>query len=298
MKRASIAAAIALLIFSIYLRQHSRRVSLEAALARTQAQAIDAEAEEARIASSVVEKRRELAQRSTQPRFDNQVGSLASATNTATQLTIPSPDPTRGGGWSKDCGFCYFPKSMLNAVGYRPVENRRITDETAAVFGMSAAERAATDQAIEKLFDNFRELEHSKMRAVEPPDGWKNFSLGGATNVQRAIAFEIPELSNEISNVTAEFGANLNAALGETRGAALNDRMKSHALAEFDDLGRDARRVGFVWAAERDGSTSLWYATGDGNFQRVHENVRSDSQIAYYAAMFGVQLPAPGQPLN
>src|ERR1044072_8073052 len=113
---------------------------------------------------------------------------------------------------------------------------------------MRAAERPATNQAIEKLFDNFRELEHSKMRAVEPPDAWKNFSLGGATNVQNAIAFEIPELSGGIGKGAGEFDANLAAGLGQTRAAALNERVKSHALAEFDDLGREARRIGFVWA--------------------------------------------------
>jgi len=75
------------------------------------------------------------------------------------------------------------------------------------------------------------------------------------------------------------------------------EEMAGHIRQNLDDLGASKRLVGFVWEPERDGTHSLWYAMGDarhgeGSFQRVPEKVDPNSQVAYYANLFGVKLPS------
>lgn len=166
-----------------------------------------------------------------------------------------------------------------------------MTDESAALFGMNSSERIGTDAAINKLFSGFRQLELDRMRTIDPPDSWKNFSLGGITRVENVVAYDIPELAASANKLAESFKTELQTLLGPNRAQSFQEAIDAYTLDQLDDLGREARRVGFVWADEG-GETSLWYATGDGNFQRVPNDVSPDSQIAYYATLFGVDLPS------
>jgi hypothetical protein len=58
----------------------------------------------------------------------------------------------------------------------------RLTDEAAALLGMSPAERESTDSAFGDLLGQFRRVEIQRMESVAPPVGW----LAGAAGSTRA----------------------------------------------------------------------------------------------------------------
>lgn len=176
----------------------------------------------------------------------------------------------------------------------------QLTDEAAALLGMSPAERESTDSAFGDLLGQFRRVEIQRMESVAPPAGW----LAGASGSTRApglafdsaLTYRIPDLSKDISAAQTVFLAQLQQSLGASRADIVASTADSYLRQNMDDLGAGDRIVGFVWMPESDGTHSLWYAAadarkGEGAFQRVSEDLDPNSQTAYYAQLFGIKLP-------
>jgi hypothetical protein len=210
----------------------------------------------------------------------------------------PEPDASRQGGWPADAAFLYLPKRYLTNAQYKLLENGRLTDQAATLLGMSAAERAKVDQLFSDLFAQFRRLEYSNMKAITPPEGWQGALFGA--KLESAVAYQIPGLSAEVEAARQQFAQQVQQTLGASRSQLLEPGMDSHLRQQMDDLGAGDRVIGFLTATEKDGSQTIWYGIadarhGEGSFQRVPSDVAADSQMAYYANLFGVKLPGNDQ---
>lgn len=212
----------------------------------------------------------------------------------------PAPDPAHQGGWPIGESFVYLPKQYLTNAAYQLLRGGQLTDEAAALLGLSHAEREATDKTFGDLLDQFRRLELQRMESIAPPAGWpigpgdSNGSPG--MHFDSVLTYHIPDLSGDISAAQTAFSSQLQQTLGTSRTEIVASAADSFLRQNMDDLGSGDRIVGFVWQAEPDGTHSLWYATadarnGDGSFQRVDEDLDPNSQTAYYARLFGVKLP-------
>lgn len=212
---------------------------------------------------------------------------------------IAEPDPERQGGWPSNAAFFYLPKQYLTNVSYRLLNGGQLTDEAAALFGMSPAERESTDKAFADLTDQFHRAEIQRMEQVEPPAGWGpagNPSAPSAMNFESALIYHVPDLSDVMNSAETAFSQQLQQTLGDSRAQMIDTAADSFLRQNMSDLGAGERTVGFAWEPESDGTQSLWYAVadarvGEGSFQRVEPNLDPNSQIAYYARLFGVKLP-------
>jgi hypothetical protein len=218
------------------------------------------------------------------------------------QPPAPEPDPTRSGGWPTGAAFFYLPKQYLTNASYQLLNGGRLTDEAAALLGMSPAERESTDKAFTDLLDQFRRLEIERMQPIASPEGWNvgqkpQPGVPNAFTFDSALTYRIPDLSQDIGAAQKAFVDQLQQGLGASRADIVSSAANSFLRQNLDDLGTGDRIVGFVWQPESDGSHSLWYANadalrGEGAFQRVDESLDPNSQTAYYARLFGVKLPS------
>jgi hypothetical protein len=193
-----------------------------------------------------------------------------------------------------------LPKQYLTNAGYQLLNAGQLTDEAAALLGMSPTERESADNAVGDLLDQFRRLEIQRMEPVAPPAGW---GVGGSKSMgalgspfDSALTYRIPDLSEDLSAAQTDFAGRLQQILGPSRADLVAGAAESYVRQNLDDLGTGERIVGFVWQPEADGTHSLWYAAadarhGEGAFQRVGTDLDPNSQTAYYARLFGVQLP-------
>jgi hypothetical protein len=216
------------------------------------------------------------------------------------ELTPPvEPDPLRQGGWPQKAAFFYLPKQYLTNVSYRLLQGNRLTDEAAALFGISVAHRELTDKAFDDLVDQFHRAQIQRMEQVPPPSAWMigaDSSAPHALNFDSALTYHIPDLTGDINPARSIFMDQLQQTLGPSRAQIIASAADSFFSQNMDDLGAGEHTVGFAWAPESDGTHSLWYAVadarhGEGAFQRVEANLDPNSQIAYYARLFGVPLP-------
>jgi hypothetical protein len=212
----------------------------------------------------------------------------------------PEPDPAHQGGWPSGAGFFYLPKQYLTNASYQLLSGGQLTDEAAALLGMSPPERESTDNAFGELLNQFRRVEIQRMEPVAPPAGWSvgASSSAGAPGLpfDSALTYHIPDLSKDISAAQTAFLGQLQQDLGASRAGIVASAADSYLRQNLDDLGAGDRIVGFVWQPESDGTHSLWYAAadarkGEGAFQRVGEDLDPNSQTAYYAQLFGIRLP-------
>jgi hypothetical protein len=211
----------------------------------------------------------------------------------------PEPDPQHQGGWPQNAAFFYLPKQYLTNVSYQLLKGDHLTDEAAALLGMSAAEREATDKSFADLTDQFHRSEIQHMQQVDPPAGWVSAGDGSAPSIFKfdsLLTYHIPDLSDEMNSAQTSFLNQLQQTLGSSRAQIIASASDSYLRQNMSDLGAGERTVGFAWEPESDGTQSLWYAVadarnGEGAFQRVDANLDPNSQIAYYARLFGVKLP-------
>ncbi len=220
------------------------------------------------------------------------LASRPKSASAAQGFVVTPPDPNHQGGWPANADYFYLPKNQLTNAGFRLVAGGHLTEETARLFGMSAAERSAVDTALRDMTSQFRTAEASKMKTVDAPPEWG----GPGFNFDSALVYQIPSLAAEADSARQALASQLDQTLGAGRSQALQQIADSYLRDQLDDLGSGDRTVAFLWELERDGSHSLWYGLSDarhgaGSFQRVPDKVDPDSQIAYYAALFGVQLP-------
>ena len=183
------------------------------------------------------------------------------------ELTPPiDPDPLHQGGWPQKAAFFYLPKQYLTNVSYRLLQGGRLTDEAAALFGMSAADRDSTDKAFDELVDQFHRAQIQRMEQVPPPSGWMigaDSSAPHALNFDSALTYRIPDLTDDINSARTTFSDQLQQTLGPCRAQIIASAADSFFSQNMDDLQAPQHTIGFAWASESDGTHSLWYAVAD-----------------------------------
>jgi len=256
---------------------------------------LDARAQQADSASQAAERRSDEL-RARIAAYEASQAQVSAPTNPAPREALAEPDPARQGGWPAGAAYLYLPKQYLTNAQYKLLEGGRLTDEATALLGMSAAERSTVDQFFSELSNRFRQLEIGSMKRVELPQGWEGGLMGA--KLESAVIYQIPGLAADVEAARQQFSQWLQQSLGAARGQLLDQAASAFFRQHLDDLGAGDRTIGFLTATERDGSQALWCATadarhGEGSFQRVMPNLAPDSQIAYYANLFGVPLPKP-----
>ena len=201
---------------------------------------------------------------------------------------IAPPDPARRGGWPANAQYFYLPKKDLASVGYRLFEGNRLTDDASILFGMTAAERQAVDAAYDDMWRKFREMEIKGMEPVEKPKKW--------THGEEGISYRIPSLEKEALDLRSSFESSLQQTLGITRAQYLLEVSREHISTKLDDLGGDARIISFFQLHQPNGDTQMMYASlneriGTGSARVIQEPLEEDSQAAYYARLFGIDVP-------
>jgi hypothetical protein len=302
MKKLIIIAAVCGLASCLWMHQcmllrdvHNQNQQLAAAAAELKERAARADtarqSAEGKLASLRQEQRARVA-----------AASDSSAHDAGLVLTPPAePDPSHQGGWPSNAAFFYLSKQYLTNVSYKLLNGDQLTDEAAALFGMSAAERDSIDKTFAGLTDQFHHAEIQSMQQVDPPAGWLtagNPSASSGVNFGSALTYQIPDLTDAMNSAETTFLDQLQQTLGASRAQIIASSADSYLRQNMSDLGAGDRTVGFAWEPESDGTQSLWYAVadarnGEGSFQRVDANLDPNSQIAYYARLFGVKLPGP-----
>jgi hypothetical protein len=243
-----------------------------------------------------------------QSQLDLRNAALAQTAANAHPVDAPlaEPDPTHQGGWPAGVGYCYLPKQCLTNAAYKPINGGRLTDEAAALLGMTPAERSTVDQLLTNMLGQFRQLELKNIQPANPD--WTHLAYvgqnpdpSGATffgsKLDSMVAYKIPDLGADVQAERQSFSDQLQQTLGPSRAQLLDTGADSYLRQNLDDLGTRDRTIGFLTVTEKDGSPAVWYGVsdslhGDGSFQRVPEDLDPNSQMAYYASLFGVKLPA------
>ncbi len=301
MKKLFIIAAVCGLASCLWIRQRLLPRDVHIQNQRLAAMAAELKTRASRAEAARQSARRQLAGLRHQPGSRAAAAPDLAAHAPGLELTPPiDPDPLHQGGWPQKAAFFYLPKQYLTNVSYRLLQGGRLTDEAAALFGMSAADRDSTDKAFDELVDQFHRAQIQRMEQVPPPSGWMigaDSSAPHALNFDSALTYRIPDLTDDINSARTTFSDQLQQTLGPCRAQIIASAADSFFSQNMDDLGAGQHTIGFAWASESDGTHSLWYAVadarhGEGAFQRVDANPDPNSQIAYYARLFGVPLPA------
>lgn len=301
MKKLLLMAIIAAIAALVWNRQSTRLHAIQIQNQRLAAAVAELDTHVRRVDSACKAAEQKMVElRTNLQRRDGAAVSAASQQPEAAAAT-PEPDPARHGGWPQSANFFYLPKENLTNASYKLFDGRQLTDEAACLFGMSPAEREATDKIFDDLIDQFRRAEISHMVPVDPPSGWLvtggSQPPGSASQFDSALTYSIADLTEDISAARSGFFDQLQQALGASRAEMISSAASSYLAENLDELGGTGERiVGFLWEPESDGTHSLWYGAagsgyGAGSFQRVMPDVDPNSQIAYYARLFGVNLP-------
>jgi len=217
----------------------------------------------------------------------SQLSEQAPGGNLPSEDPIVAPDPLRQGGWPQAVSYFYLPKRDLKSVGYSVFEKDRLSDEAAALFGMSAAERESVDAAYNRLWQDFRALEIQSLEPVPQPDQWKNMI--------ESTSYRIPALDHEANELRNGFETVVNQALGPTRTVYLMEAVNGFLASKLDDLGQHARVISFGYWRQPSGQMSPMYGVIDETEgtadARGFKELDLDWPITYYARLFGVNVP-------
>ena len=222
------------------------------------------------------------------------------------EAVVP-PDPARQGGWPASVPYFYLPKKDLGSVGYQLFENNRLTEDAATLFGMTATEREAVDAAYDDLWRKFRELEIERMKPMTLPTDWDSSTerspWGGLINpylwkqakANGCIAYYIPSLETEATALSNEFASMLEQTLGTVRAGCLLGSANDYIATRLGNLGRNARCVAFLKVVQPEGRKHFVYAIENvginGSTKSIQSPLDPDSEEAYYAQLFGVDVP-------
>jgi hypothetical protein len=293
MKKLMLILLVAVAAMGLAIRAHRRRAPLLRQNARMEqaVRSLKLRIEKAEQSRQTVEEREsKLAE---ELRLQDAAYAAQPKPATATKApAIAPPDPDHQGGWPANADYFYLPKSQLTNANFQLLAGGHLTEEAAKLFGMSPAEKAAADHAFSDLLAQFRSLEAAKMKTIDTPEEWG----GPRAMFDSALVYQIPSLADDANSVRQNLASQLQQIVGPNRADTLQPVIDAHFRDQLDDLGSGERTVAFLWKPENDGSHSVWYGIRDdrhgaGSFQRVPDKVDPDSQIAYYAGLFGVPLP-------
>ena len=201
--------------------------------------------------------------------------------------SIVPPDPARQGGWPANAPYFYLPKSHLGSVGYRLLEEDRLTDDAATLFGMTPTEREAFDASYSALWTKFRDIEIQRMEHAEKPERLHNMI--------NSTSYRIPALEKEADALRADFDAALSGALGSTRTQYLMEAVNGVIASKLENLGQHARVITFGYVQQPNGQMDPMYGitdeTAGTSEARTFHELDEDWPITYYARLFGVDVP-------
>ena len=142
---------------------------------------------------------------------------VAVAADTTKATPIP-PDPASEGLWPKDKPYCYLSKQHLATIEFIPFcEDGPLTSEAAILFGMSAAEKLAIDNATADFIERTHQLhiENAELIDVKP---------GTNTENHRETTYRVPMLTNEFRALRSAFDASTEQILGNSRASVFLKR--------------------------------------------------------------------------
>jgi hypothetical protein len=208
---------------------------------------------------------------------------------------IVPPDSTRQGGWPVRAGYFYLPKKDLGAVGYKVMEGNRLTTDAASLFGMSAAERSAVDSAYAEMWRKYRQLEIDQMEPVGLPAQWTK-----CLAPEESVSYRIPSLAKEAEALRSSFESSVGETLGAQRAGYLLEGLNAFIAGNLDNLGANARIISFGrWPSQKDGKVVPGYGIINEGINASSAGITrplpADSQLAYYAQLFGVDVPIEAQ---
>ena len=181
-------------------RQLNRQATAEIALARVQRNELAAASTNAQ--ASLKEQRRIL----TDTRNE-----LAAAEEETRQAQPFPPDPAREGLWPTNKPYLLMAKKLLGSIEYPSIEpGYRLADTAASLFGMSAAERASIDNALQGFDEAVRRIFQDKAKPIAS-------AAGANTPDHQEIAFRIEPTADETRVLREDFNASVQAALGSDR---------------------------------------------------------------------------------
>lgn len=296
----------------VLVEQH---VSLARMRARNEQLATQADVLRARMARLDERSARLQRQLSEEQEVLNAVRQQNPEVNPPSSPALVPPDPACHGGWPTTTPYFYLPKKDLACVGYRLLEGQRLTEVAATLFGMTPAERQAVDAAYADLYRKHRQLEIERMKPVEMPASrkelpqsspWRYFSPYLWEKASGYIAYNIPSLESQAGVLSNEFASAIEQALGKVRAGYLLPAADTCIARRMDDTSRlnnlawNARLVAFFQVPGPHGRTNLVYAVANegvnGWTRTIQSPVNPDSQEAYYAQLFGVDLPTGSGP--
>ena len=233
-------------------------------------------------------------------RLNDQLDTLQKALGAAQSHSLdkglipePLPDPRQLGGWPEKTDYLYFSKHHLANVDYKLLAGDRLTEQAALLMGMSSEESEAVNRSFSNLLGRFGQLEIESMEQVDPAANW---GIDDLAEVEFSLSSRIPDLQEAIQEERQLFTQQMEQILGPSRAALMADASDTYLRQNVDDLGSGERTVGFFWESSGDGTHSIWYGIsgeqyGTGTYHRISEDYDPDSQMAYYARLFGVTLP-------
>ena len=181
-------------------RQLNRQATAEIALARGQRNGIAAASTNAQ--ATLKERRRQLADTRNE---------LAAAEEETRQAQPFPPDPAREGLWPTNKPYLLMAKKLLGSIEYPSIEpGYRLADTAASLFGMTAAERASIDNALQGFDEAARRIFQDKAKPIAP-------TAGANTPDHQEIAFRIEATADEMRALREEFNASVQATLGPDR---------------------------------------------------------------------------------
>ena len=154
-------------------------------------------------------------------------------------VSVEMPDPTREGFWPNARPYFFLAKKHIPAVNYEAFSwSGGVTQEAAALFGMTKEERREIDSAIQTMFGQFhrRELEGAILTNTPP--------MVESQRKGAKISVFVPA-SDTLDAVKAELAQKVNGVLGAERAALFLERAQE-TEHQFDSFSKEARVVTFV----------------------------------------------------
>jgi hypothetical protein len=142
---------------------------------------------------------------------------LVQASAHARELT-ETTDASSEGAWPSGRDYFYLPKQFLGALGYSVFHNDGgLSEEAARLFGLTPAEKVA-------LADSWRQLrlrlEQIQLDHAEPLDPSRPDS-----NDHLEVAFHLPALTNDVSQIRQQYQQDMEKQLGPTRSQLLWEKV-------------------------------------------------------------------------
>jgi hypothetical protein len=224
---------------------------------------------------------------------------LARVAKAAQAIAPPPIEPAAEGTWPATKPYFYLLKKRLGEVEYSPLtSDKHLSEEAGILFGMTAAERAAVDNSVQKLREGVQQLQstHAQLAPTAPSQN---------SAVHQEISYQIPLLTNEFNQLEQECEGGIAAALGESRASLFLQRAKPLLMEMYGRFGNQAYKATLYADRNDSGEVShqlkVVQETPSGNTMYnypVYFPLTPDTALWDYRHLFGQEpllREAPGQ---